>query len=131
MLLPAAALARELHGLSRHPTPPRPAPPRPRPAPARSDTLWDDYSMAKFIPFNPTDKYTVAFVKDKATGEITRIMKGAPQVRRRHGGIWGRVRPRGRCGACAGSAAAARPHHRTLRTPRPRAGGGAQRPQQG
>lgn len=29
----------------------------------RSDTLWEEYSMAKFIPFNPTDKYTVAFVK--------------------------------------------------------------------
>ena len=28
-----------------------------------SDTLWEEYAMAKFIPFNPTDKYTVAFVK--------------------------------------------------------------------
>ncbi|PRW57643.1 plasma-membrane proton-efflux P-type ATPase isoform B [Chlorella sorokiniana] len=44
------------------------------------DTLWEEYSMAKFIPFNPTDKYTVAFVKDNKTGQIQRIMKGAPQV---------------------------------------------------
>jgi hypothetical protein len=36
--------------------------------------------MAKFVPFNPTDKYTIAFVKDNATGEIERVMKGAPQV---------------------------------------------------
>lgn len=33
------------------------------PAPCCSDTLWEEYAMAKFIPFNPTDKYTVAFVK--------------------------------------------------------------------
>ncbi len=44
-------------------------------------TLWDNYTLQKFIPFNPTDKYTIAIVKDNKTGEVTRIMKGAPQVR--------------------------------------------------
>lgn len=44
------------------------------------DTLWDDYKMAKFIPFNPVDKYTVAYVEDKSTGKVDRVMKGAPQV---------------------------------------------------
>ncbi|PSC74572.1 plasma-membrane proton-efflux P-type ATPase [Micractinium conductrix] len=44
------------------------------------DTLWEECTLARFIPFNPTDKYTVAYVKDKKTGEIERVMKGAPQV---------------------------------------------------
>jgi H+-transporting ATPase len=43
--------------------------------------LWNDYKLQKFVPFNPTDKYTIATVKDNKTGECTRIMKGAPQVR--------------------------------------------------
>ena len=43
-------------------------------------TLWDNYTLQKFVPFNPTDKYTIAIVKDNKTGECTRIMKGAPQV---------------------------------------------------
>jgi H+-transporting ATPase len=47
------------------------------------DHLWNDYTLEKFIPFNPTDKYTIAHVKDNKTGETTRIMKGAPQVRPR------------------------------------------------
>ncbi|KAK9905489.1 hypothetical protein WJX75_000844 [Coccomyxa subellipsoidea] len=42
--------------------------------------LWNDYKLQKFVPFNPTDKYTIATVKDNKTGECTRIMKGAPQV---------------------------------------------------
>ncbi len=45
------------------------------------DNLWNDYTLQKFIPFNPTDKYTIAHVKNNKTGETTRIMKGAPQVR--------------------------------------------------
>ena len=32
------------------------------------------------MPFNPTDKYTIAFVQDVKTGQIERVMKGAPQV---------------------------------------------------
>ena len=43
-------------------------------------TLWDDYTLEKFVPFNPTDKYTIAIVKEKANGKEHRIMKGAPQV---------------------------------------------------
>ena len=44
------------------------------------DTLWDHYECPKFIPFNPVDKYTIAIIKDKQSGEMMRIMKGAPQV---------------------------------------------------
>ena len=36
--------------------------------------------IIKFVPFNPTDKYTIAFVKNNATGQVERVMKGAPQV---------------------------------------------------
>ncbi|KAK9829684.1 hypothetical protein WJX72_007324 [[Myrmecia] bisecta] len=43
-------------------------------------TLWDEYEMVRFLPFNPTDKITVATVRDKATGKVIRVMKGAPQV---------------------------------------------------
>lgn len=44
------------------------------------DTVDQDYKTIKFIPFNPTDKYTVAYRQDAKTGAIERIMKGAPQV---------------------------------------------------
>ncbi|DBA75013.1 TPA: hypothetical protein ACH3X1_010354 [Trebouxia sp. C0004] len=44
------------------------------------DTLWDDYECPKFIPFNPVDKYTIAIIRDKKSGEMMRIMKGAPQI---------------------------------------------------
>ncbi|CAK0787749.1 hypothetical protein CVIRNUC_010971 [Coccomyxa viridis] len=47
-------------------------------------TLWDDYTLEKFVPFNPTDKYTIAVVKEKANGKEHRIMKGAPQVVLKH-----------------------------------------------
>ena len=49
------------------------------------DTLWNDYTLQRFVPFNPTDKYTIAHVKNNKTGECTRIMKGAPQVRSARG----------------------------------------------
>ena len=44
------------------------------------DTLWDEWEREAFVPFNPTDKYTIATVRNKATGQRKRIMKGAPQV---------------------------------------------------
>ena len=44
------------------------------------DTLWNHYECPKFIPFNPVDKYTIAIIRDKQSGEMMRIMKGAPQV---------------------------------------------------
>lgn len=47
---------------------------------AGRDTLWEEYKLAKFVPFNPVDKYTVAHVQNRATGETFRVMKGAPQV---------------------------------------------------
>lgn len=48
--------------------------------PPCSDTLWQENTLTKFVPFNPTDKYTIAFVKDNKTGTIERVMKGAPQA---------------------------------------------------
>lgn len=48
------------------------------------DTLWSEYKLSKFVPFNPTDKITIAFVTDVKTGEQFRVMKGAPQVVVRH-----------------------------------------------
>ena len=43
-------------------------------------SLWQEYTLIKFIPFNPVDKFTMAIVKENATGKIQRVMKGAPQV---------------------------------------------------
>lgn len=53
------------------------------------DTLWQNYTLKKFVPFNPVDKFTMAIVQENATGKIQRVMKGAPQVRR--GWPWGCV----------------------------------------
>ncbi len=47
---------------------------------AGRDTLWQQYKMAKYTPFNPTDKYTIAHVTEPETGNKFRVMKGAPQV---------------------------------------------------
>ncbi|KAK9838144.1 hypothetical protein WJX81_003766 [Elliptochloris bilobata] len=44
------------------------------------DTLWENYTLKKFVPFNPVDKFTMAIVQEKSTGKIQRVMKGAPQV---------------------------------------------------
>ncbi len=44
------------------------------------DTLWNEYSQYKFTPFNPTDKYTISYVRNQSTGKEMRLMKGAPQV---------------------------------------------------
>ena len=45
------------------------------------DQLWNEYEQYKYTPFNPTDKYTISMVRDKASGKEMRLMKGAPQVR--------------------------------------------------
>jgi len=47
------------------------------------DTLWQSYTLKKFVPFNPVDKFTMAIVQENATGKVQRVMKGAPQARRR------------------------------------------------
>ncbi|KAK9833068.1 hypothetical protein WJX74_006281 [Apatococcus lobatus] len=44
------------------------------------DTLWDEYSQFKYTPFNPTDKYTISYVREQSSGKEMRLMKGAPQV---------------------------------------------------
>lgn len=42
--------------------------------------LWEQYTLIKYIPFNPVDKFTVAVVRENASGRTFRVMKGAPQV---------------------------------------------------
>ncbi|WIA34892.1 hypothetical protein OEZ86_013179 [Tetradesmus obliquus] len=47
------------------------------------DRLWAPaglYTRLRCVPFNPTDKFTLAVVRDDATGRVVRLMKGAPQV---------------------------------------------------
>ena len=48
---------------------------------AENATLWDNYKQTKFVPFNPTDKYTIAFIEPNDGSPPFRLMKGAPQVR--------------------------------------------------
>ena len=45
--------------------------------------LKDIYKTIKFIPFNPTDKFTCATVLEESTGKVIRLLKGSPQVWRR------------------------------------------------
>eukprot|EP00122_Pirum_gemmata_P017613 Pgem_evm1s16500 len=44
------------------------------------DTIWQENECLKYVPFNPTDKRTVATIKVKADGRVFRCAKGAPQV---------------------------------------------------
>ncbi|GBF93844.1 plasma-membrane proton-efflux P-type ATPase [Raphidocelis subcapitata] len=44
------------------------------------DTVWNDYKLVKWAPFNPTDKFTMAVLREGASGRTFRVMKGAPQV---------------------------------------------------
>ena len=37
-------------------------------------------TQVKYVPFNPTDKYTIATIRPKGGGPPFRLMKGAPQV---------------------------------------------------
>lgn len=50
----------------------------------KHESLASTHSTGKFIPFNPTDKYTVAYVTETATKKQFMLMKGAPQVVLRH-----------------------------------------------
>ncbi|CAH0521947.1 unnamed protein product [Peronospora belbahrii] len=43
-------------------------------------TMWDEYTLLHYTPFDPTTKRTIAKLKDNRTGEIFRAVKGAPQV---------------------------------------------------
>ncbi|KAF1788251.1 P-type ATPase, cytoplasmic domain N [Phytophthora cactorum] len=44
------------------------------------DTMWEEYTLLHYTPFDPTTKRTIAKLKDNKTGEIFRAVKGAPQV---------------------------------------------------
>ena len=56
------------------------------------ETLWDHYKQVKFVPFNPTDKYTIASVVPGDGSPPFRLMKGAPQVRPAIGSVTDRSR---------------------------------------
>ena len=45
-----------------------------------SGTMWNNLKQSKFVPFNPTDKYTIGFVTEPSSGNVYQLMKGAPQV---------------------------------------------------
>ena len=47
----------------------------------KKDTMWDNRDQVKCIPFNPVDKFTIAYIKEKDSGETYRLLKGAPQAR--------------------------------------------------
>ncbi|KAI8467454.1 MAG: putative plasma membrane-type proton ATPase [Monoraphidium minutum] len=42
--------------------------------------VWKGYKLLKYVPFNPTDKFTMAVIRETAPNQTCRIMKGAPQV---------------------------------------------------
>jgi H+-transporting ATPase len=44
------------------------------------DTLWDEYTLLHYTPFDPVSKRTIAKIKHNATGKIFRTSKGAPQI---------------------------------------------------
>lgn len=44
------------------------------------EALKNNYKMIKFVPFNPTDKFTCATIREEGTGKVYRLMKGSPQV---------------------------------------------------
>ncbi|KXZ46961.1 hypothetical protein GPECTOR_39g455 [Gonium pectorale] len=47
---------------------------------AQASTLASRYKKLKWIPFNPTDKFTAATMLDQETGRVFRLLKGSPQV---------------------------------------------------
>ncbi|EQC33461.1 hypothetical protein SDRG_08972 [Saprolegnia diclina VS20] len=44
------------------------------------NTLWQQYTLLHYTPFDPITKRTIAKIKENATGRIFRTCKGAPQV---------------------------------------------------
>lgn len=46
-----------------------------------NSSMWNNLKQSKFVPFNPTDKYTIGFVNNPADGSTYQLLKGAPQVR--------------------------------------------------
>lgn len=45
-----------------------------------ADKLKEKYTVLKFVPFNPVDKFTAATVREESTGKVFRLLKGSPQV---------------------------------------------------
>ncbi|PNH02174.1 Plasma membrane ATPase [Tetrabaena socialis] len=46
----------------------------------QASTLDQRYKKIKWIPFNPTDKFTSVTLLDQETGRVFRLLKGSPQV---------------------------------------------------
>ena len=44
------------------------------------DTLWENYTLLHYTPFDPVSKRTIAKIKDNKTGKVFRCCKGAPQI---------------------------------------------------
>ncbi|KAG2497004.1 hypothetical protein HYH03_005008 [Edaphochlamys debaryana] len=46
----------------------------------QASTLANRFKKLKWIPFNPTDKFTAVTLLDQETGRVFRLLKGSPQV---------------------------------------------------
>ncbi|GLI62247.1 hypothetical protein VaNZ11_004843 [Volvox africanus] len=47
---------------------------------AQAATLANRYKKLKWVPFNPTDKFTSVTMLDQESGRVFRLLKGSPQV---------------------------------------------------
>lgn len=47
---------------------------------AEASTLANRFKKLKWVPFNPTDKFTAVTLLDQETGRAFRLLKGSPQV---------------------------------------------------
>ncbi|KAK9798585.1 hypothetical protein WJX73_003965 [Symbiochloris irregularis] len=43
-------------------------------------SMWNNLKQSKYIPFNPTDKFTIGYVTNPTDGSTYQLLKGAPQV---------------------------------------------------
>jgi H+-transporting ATPase len=47
---------------------------------AKFDDLEAAHTKLKWVPFNPTDKFTSITLQDNKSGKVFRVLKGSPQV---------------------------------------------------
>lgn len=69
---------------------------------ANAKDLAARYKKIKWVPFNPTDKFTAITLMDQETGRVFRLLKGSPQVRRPW--LWGRCGNQDAVWRCRGRA---------------------------
>lgn len=46
----------------------------------QASQLAGKFKKLKWIPFNPTDKFTAVTLLDETSGRVFRLLKGSPQV---------------------------------------------------